>query len=194
MCLLNRQNLIKFIIIFSIILFSSCASVDQHVTLAPIYNSFPVSASSSVYINGLILSKAEYHILKEFKFEKVFSIKLKNRDVKIDLQSDLKKIIEQANAKGIVELKIDIKDIDTSAVSWITLERYGGFIGVGGGFGWYVIQNYMQTDETNNNTDTLITSAAMVGSGALLFGGSILHESLGTIKYTLEISGKAITY
>ncbi|NNM55088.1 MAG: hypothetical protein HKM05_10245 [Spirochaetales bacterium] len=85
---------------------------------------------------------------------------------------------------GVTQLKIQVQNIDSSAVSWIPVEFESGvlaavigglLLGVGGSQG-------------------TVPGAIALGVGAGLIGGGFLHLNYGTIDYTLGVSGLNVQY
>lgn len=95
--------------------------------------SYPVSASNTLSVGGQSLSGSQIVSVKDFQFMKYFSPKLTEKEVPLDLATDLSKVIEENGAKGIIRLRIVVENIDTGALGWISFERdTGALVAIGG--------------------------------------------------------------
>jgi hypothetical protein len=170
---------------------AACASINQTIRIAPLPGDYAVSASSSLLVNGQTIPESDLKVVKYFHFTTYASPRLKERDVQIGLAADLKKILDDAGANGIIKLRITTTNIDTSALSWIVLERYAGITGVLSGLAVAgTVAGYPST-YSSQATGWAIGIAAV---GAVLLGGSLVHESVATVGYVIDIDGTAVIY
>ncbi len=110
-----------------------CATMNQTIPVVPMSMSYPVSASNALYVGGQSLSGSQIVSVKDFQFMKYFSPKLTEKEVPLDLATDLSKVIEENGAKGIIRLRIVVENIDTGALGWISFERdTGALVAIGG--------------------------------------------------------------
>jgi hypothetical protein len=176
----------------ALLLVASCASISQTLRIAPLPGDYPVSASSSLLVGGQTIPESDLRFVKDFHFTKYFSPKMTRRDMQLDLAEDLKEILDQADANAIIRLKISVANIDTSNVSWVMVERYTGSLMLGTGVAiWGFYGTYGSSPDVTNAVGAAVGVTIV---GAALLAGSWLHESLGTIGYSVDIDGTAVTY
>ncbi|MBN2735549.1 MAG: hypothetical protein JXR70_01120 [Spirochaetales bacterium] len=174
------------------LIMSSCASIDHKLSIAPIDRDYPISASSSIFYQDQIIYDSDVEIVNQFKFKKVYSMKITEREMRLNIAKELDNQIELAGADGISGLKITVTNINTDALDWINIERYSGLVITGGCAAWILAPSIFKQPEMSQ--EQLKVSLAITGTGLLLFGGSYLHENLGTIAYVFEIEGNAVRF
>jgi hypothetical protein len=168
----------------------SCATLDQKTSLAPIAADFPVSASKALYIDGKTVTEAQFSSTKPFEAKKVVKLPVLQKTAAIDLAPDLKAQLSGTDYNGIVQLKVSVKDIDSSAIEWIALERNLGFTTL---FGGAALIGVSLSPESKGGL-SLVPGAVLMGMGAAFLGGSAWHEKAGTIDYTYSLSGVSVKY
>jgi hypothetical protein len=174
-----------------LIIMSSCASINQTLKLDKIKSDYPISATKSIYTKGQVIRNENMDNSKPFTLSKEIKVPLKEKSAYINLSSDLISEINKSGANGITDLKINIIKIDDSANSWVAFERgLGSFLGAIGIGLMYVSSTIPKENGGENYLPAIIT----VGTGSGIFGMSFIHEKLGTVKYSLQISGFTIKY
>src|SRR5208283_47003 len=174
------------------LLLGGCATMNQSIHVVPLGMNYPVSASSALYVGGQTLSEGQLVPVKDSEIMKYFSPKLTEKEVQLDLATDLSKVIAENNAKGIIKLRIEVENIDTGALSWISFERSGGVLLAVGGASLAAFGGALSTGGSSQGVVTagIITTVA----GAAMFAGSWLHQSLATVGYSVKIDGTAVRY
>jgi len=181
---------IAAIVIFGLAFsFISCASMDQSIRLTPISSDFPISASGALYIDDRVIEPNEYTVRKSFEIEKIAAIKIKQQTVDLDLEHDLGKLLTESAGNAIVKLKVEIRNIDTTSLSWIAVERYFGAVALLVG-----IEEIILGSMLDYSSPFTVGMYAVAGGGAALIGGSFLHEQYGKIIYSIRISGTVVSY
>lgn len=170
-------------------LISACASMNQSLKVAPLEMQKPVSASSSLLVDGKVIAEQQLSPVRDFQFEKFFSAKLTQKELELNLGEDLSRIMEESDADGIIKLRVEVERIDTSAVGWIATERYGGLLLAGTGLIMIGVSSAVPDSQ-----NYVVASGVGIAAGALLLGGSMLHESLGTVGYYLRVAGTAVRF
>ena len=82
-------------------LLSGCASFKQEVVMVPLRMDSPVSASSSLYVNGLLIPESQLKQVKEFEFDKFFSPHITAREARLDLADDLSRVVKESARIGL---------------------------------------------------------------------------------------------
>lgn len=168
---------------------SSCAMLQQTVKIAPLDRGLPVSATGSLFVDGVAIDASSFQVVKEFTYDKAFSAKLKQKEVELMLSEDLARLAREAGGDAIVNLKIATLRIETNDLTWVWFERYMGAIVIGGSLVYLLSP---QDFGSTASTDFVLVGAALAGGGAALIGGSYLHESLGHANYSFRISGTVV--
>jgi len=175
----------------SVLALASCASINQRVELDKVDMAIPVSASKSIVMAGKIVSDDAAQSKEAFTIQKEIRVPLKTKLAKFDVTEDLKKQIQGGNYNAISELRFGVTGIDDSAVQWIGFERgFGGFIAALG-LAFVDISSQFPTNEGGGN---YVPGIIVTGAGAGIFGLSFLHESLGSVKYSIDLSGLKLSY
>ncbi len=171
-------------LITMVIALGSCASTNQKLLLAEIDVGKPISGSKSMLIDGKTIGDKNLSNKTEFTIVREVSLPIKAKEGLIDINSDLKKELQDYD--GVIGLKMKINNIHSSDISWLAFERYlGSFLVLFGGYYFAAIGTY------STNPDYQL-GFVLIGSGLSLFGGSILYEALGKIKYDIEFSGTKV--
>lgn len=184
--------MIKFIspIVIMLMVLVSCASVDQRMSLAPIDTDIPVSATKQLYVNGNVIKENSFQKSEAFTLTKKYSLPMKVKEGSIELKNEINSLIKGGEYNGVTELKFNIKEIDTSAVPWVALERDFSFLCAG--FGGLALASMASMPRSDNAY--IILASSFFGTGAALLGISYIHEHFGNIEYTIDISGMKVRY
>jgi hypothetical protein len=169
----------------------SCAMLEHTIHIAPLPADLPVSASATLFVDGLLYTAADFSVVKEFAFEKLVTAKLKSRQIDAMLSDDLARIAREAGGNAIVGLKIVTLEIDSTALTLVWAERYAGVMALGAGGALLALPSALYGPPT---TESVLYSVALLGTGAALLGGSFLHESLGAMRYWFQVSGTVVRY
>ena len=164
--------------------FASCMTVNQNLSVAPFKTSFPVSASQALFVHGHVVGQDQFKSSQEFKIKKIIKVPVLSQEGSAHLSSDLTKQMEGTAFNGMTQLQLKVKNIYSSAVSWIPVEfETGTLLGLLGG----IILG-------EGGSQAVVPGAVVLGLGAGLVGGGFLHLYNGTIDYTLGITGVKVQY
>ena len=159
-------------------------SFDQNLTISPFKTNFPVSATRSLYVHGAVVGQAQFKSTREFHLKTVIKVPVLSKTGTAHLSSALNQQLQGTSFNGVSQLKLQVQNIDSSAVSWIPTEFVSGvLVGVVGGF-------FLSAAGSQG----AVPGAIGIGLGAGLIGVGILHLSYGTIDYTLGVSGLEVQY
>jgi hypothetical protein len=185
----NTSILLWLCIAGLVIAFSSCATIKQKVTIAPINMDYPVSASKTLIVDDKVIQAESMKIIKPFQFTTKLTPKIKEKTASLDLSQNLVALIKENDGNAITQLKIKVTNINTRSVDWISFERGTGIslLALTGGLVALMAQ-------AGNGSSAVGVTSVVGGAGALFLGGSFLHEAVGTAGYTIDISGNVVKY
>ena len=188
---MKNRIIISILSISVLLIFVSCASIDQKVSIAPVNTKFPVSGSQSLYVNNKVIDQASFTGSEKFAITEKYSIPLSMKDSKIDIEQYLNKEIENTNYKGIIQLGINVNNIDSSTIQWISFEREMGALCASLGGAYFIISQTYLSQESQVN---YIPGIVLLGAGAVFIGGSFIHEKFGSVDYELNLTGVKVSY
>jgi hypothetical protein len=170
------------------LLFFSCASFNQNISIAPVETQFPVSASRTIYDGGKIIAEDQMKERTPFSVTQEFKVPMGADTGKIDLTPLLNAQIAGTQFNGVTQLNVDIAKIDNSVATYVMLERYSSIVLLACGAALAGIESI------NGDKADYSSSIGVIGVSAALFGGSFVHNHFGSIKYTVNMNGVGVRY
>jgi len=137
-----------------------------------------------------VVTENSFQKSEAFMFTKNYSLPMKAKEGNIDVKNDINSLIKGSEFNGVTQLKFDIKDINTSSVPWVAIERDLSFLCVG--FGGLALTSIASMPRSDNAY--LILASSFFGAGAALLGISFIHEHFGNVDYIIDISGMKVKY
>jgi hypothetical protein len=180
---------------------SSCTSLHQKLSFAAIPADLPVSASSSLLVEGRVVQLDEIEASTPFSIRKEVKLPLQTPLAKVDIYPELKAVSAENGGDAITGLKVSILDFNPGDYNWVCIERNLGLGFAVGGASLFVeglVYDNMQSGygASMSGGDLtkgfMISGAAFLGVGAAFFGLSYLHESHGVSVYTIGLEGNSV--
>lgn len=194
---MKTNTLVVAAIALSGLVLQSCATLDQRLTLKPIPADLPVSATSSLLVGQTVVPPGDYGTPIPLSLTKTLAIPLKTREAELDLYPDLKAAAVEKGGNAVAGLRISLKNVDSSAYGWVSLERQLGFLtALTGGMLYYFVAS-----ATGGSGGAAVPAGAeeakmaflgTTAAGLALIGGSFLHENLGKVVYTIDLQGQVV--
>lgn len=170
----------------------SCASLHQRVELDKVSTGVPISASKSIVMaDGRVVSDDAALSKEAFTINKEVRVPMKAKDAKVDITEDLNKELKGSGCSAVSELKFDLTNIDDSVVEWVSFERGLGAFTAFVGVGFAAIASELPSGQGGGD---YLPAVIVAASGAGIFGLSYLHENLGSVDYTIQLTGFKLKY
>jgi hypothetical protein len=184
----------------------SCMSLHQKVYFKAIPRDLPVSASSSLLVDGMVVESDAFQDSVPFSIQKEVSIPLSTKEEVVDLYPELKAEAQKDGGNAIAKLKVSILNFDSSDYNLVFFERdMGALLALTGGalaIEFSVLSASMTSDpygssygsaSGNDALKGMILPCAIVGgAGVALFGGSYLQEKRAKSVYTIGLEGQSV--
>lgn len=176
-----------------VLLLASCTTLHQKLAFKPLPPDLPVSASSTLLVDGKAVQPDAYTLQAPFSLRKEVRLPLRTREEILDLYPTLKAEAAKSGGDAIARLKISIDDFHSSDYNWVCFERYfGGWLAVLGGALAIEVSSISPGLSSSQQAQAVIPFAVAGGVGAAIFGGSFIHQHLGSSVYTIGLEGQSV--
>jgi len=170
-----------------VLAFSGCVTFDHTVTLAPLENECPISASSSYRDEGgFTIAPDEYEILKHFSVQQDAVLPLVERGVPVvvDFNTGINDILRKTEADAVVNLHYRLLSADTGDEKRVRISRELGEWTLGIGILFIGIALVQQPQVTNATwAGGIITGTGLL---ELLVSWEIQRNGKTTMKLSAE--------
>jgi hypothetical protein len=170
-----------------VLAFSGCVTFDHAVSVAPLVNKSPLSASSSYRDEaGSAIGPEEYEILEHFRIEKdaVFPLIVKGRPVVVDFNADIDDVLRRRDADAVVNLHFKLLHVDTGDEKKVRFWRELGEWTLGIGLSFLGATWYYQPRISNE------TWAGGIVAGTGLFSLLVSWGAQANGKTTMTLSAE----